>query len=279
MTRQVMAGRPPGWPADGRALAGLHPQVTLLQQTDAPSGPAWQRALDRGLRDLGLPATEGQRERLCRHLEMMRQWGRVYNLSAIRDPGDMVSLHLMDCLAALPALDAWRFRRGGAPDALDAPGVASPAPLKILDVGSGAGLPGLVLAIMRPQWEVTCVDTVGKKAGFIRQVAAELMLPNVQALHARVETMPAPAGGFDLVMARAFSSLGDLVSLTRHLVAPQGVWAALKGKVPSEEIRALGGGARMFHVEPLTVPGLDAARCLVWIEQGDAACIERSSGA
>jgi 16S rRNA (guanine527-N7)-methyltransferase len=238
----------------------------------------WPLSLDQGLRALRMSATELQRERLLGHLGMMLQWGRVHNLSAIRDPAHMVSLHLMDCLAVLPSLDDWVARRADRvlATAAEPDGVA--APLKILDVGSGAGLPGLVFAIMRPQWEVTCVDTVGKKAGFIRQVAGELMLSNVRVVHARVEAMQGPAAGFDLVTSRAFSSLVDLVALTRHLLAPWGCWAALKGKVPDDEIRALAGDVRMFHVEPLAVPGLEAARCLVWIEQGVAACIDRSSG-
>lgn len=236
-------------------------------------------ALDRGLALLGLSATTRQREQLLGHVEMMSQWGRVYNLSAIRDPGDMVTLHLLDCLAAVPSLDAW-VSRGGVASIVGS--AAAEAPPRILDVGSGAGLPGLVLAIMRPQWAVTCVDTVAKKTGFVRQVAGALGLPNVQAVHARVESMSAPSGGsggsggYDLITSRAFSSLAEWVRLTRHLLAPGGAWVALKGKVPEDEIRALPEDARMFHVEPLAVPGLDAARCLVWIEQGGAACIDRS---
>ena len=230
-------------------------------------------ALDRGLALLGMSATIRQREQLLGHIEMMSQWGRVYNLSAIRDPADMVTLHLLDCLAAVPSLDAW-LSRGGVASTVGA--AAAKVQPRILDVGSGAGLPGLVLAIMRPQWEVTCVDTVGKKAGFIRQVAGALGLPNVLAVHARVESMSAPSGGYDLITSRAFSSLAEWIRLTRHLVAPGGAWVALKGKVPEDEIRALPEDARMFHVEPLAVPGLDGARCLVWIEQGGAACIDRS---
>lgn len=242
--------------------------------SESPSASSLRAALDLGLDRLGLSASDAQRDKLLDHLGMMSRWGQVYNLSAIRAPSEMMSLHLLDCLAALPPLDAWVSGRGaGAPGSA---GVGA-APLRMLDVGSGAGLPGVVLAIMRPQWRVTCVDTVGKKAGFIRQVAAELALPNVQALHARVEAMAASAGGFDLITSRAFSSLADWVRLTRHLLAPGGVWVGLKGRVPDDEIRALPETVTMFHVEPLAVPGLDAARCLVWIKQGGNACTDRSS--
>ncbi len=238
------------------------------------SAPSLRTTLDYGLDRLGLSATDAQCDELLRYLEMMSRWGRVYNLSAIRAPAEMVSLHLLDCLAVLPPFDAWVSGRGAGSGRPCAGGTASP---RILDVGSGAGLPGVVLAIMRPQWNVTCVDTVGKKAGFVRQVAAELGLSNVQALHARVESMGLSGGGFDLITSRAFSSLAQWVRLTRHLLAPGGVWVALKGKVPDDEIRALPEAVTMFHVEPLAVPGVDAARCLVWIKQGGSACIDRSS--
>jgi 16S rRNA (guanine527-N7)-methyltransferase len=136
-------------------------------------------------------------------------------------------------------------------------------PARILDVGSGGGLPGVVLAAAEPAWDVTCVDSVGKKAAFIRQVAAELALPNLHAEHARVETLRAPP--FDAIVARAFASLADFARLTRPLLAPGGVWMAMKGKRPDDEIAALPSGTEVFRVEPLSVPGLDADRCLVWM--------------
>jgi 16S rRNA (guanine527-N7)-methyltransferase len=120
-----------------------------------------------------------------------------------------------------------------------------------------------VLAAVESGWDVTCVDTVGKKAAFVRQVAAELALPNLHAEHARVEALKAPP--FDLVTSRAFASLADFVQLTRPLLAPSGAWMAMKGKTPSDEIAALPADVAVFHVEPLAVPGLDAERCLVWM--------------
>jgi len=132
-----------------------------------------------------------------------------------------------------------------------------------------------VWALMEPRWQVCCVDAVAKKAGFVRQVAAELALPNLRAEHGRVEDLPGSTGGvgegrarrgFDVITSRAFASLADFTALTAHLLAPHGVWVAMKGQVPRDEIAALPAGVQMFHVEHLHVPGLDAARCLVWMK-------------
>jgi 16S rRNA (guanine527-N7)-methyltransferase len=133
----------------------------------------------------------------------------------------------------------------------------------VLDVGSGGGLPGVVLAAMCPTSKVICVDTVGKKAAFVRQAAMELGLPNLEGEHARVEKLRAPA--FDLVTSRAFASLADFVSLTRQHLAAGGAWMAMKGKPPEAEMAALPPDIEMFHVEHLDVPGLAAERCLVWM--------------
>ena len=131
-----------------------------------------------------------------------------------------------------------------------------------LDLGAGAGLPGIVLAVCRPELDVRCVDTVGKKAAFIQQVAASLKLPNLQGVHARVETL---AGPFDVICCRAFAALPDFVRWSRQALAPDGVWMAMKGKLPQAEIDALPADVQVFHVEPLQVPGLDAERCMVWL--------------
>ena len=133
----------------------------------------------------------------------------------------------------------------------------------MLDVGSGGGLPGVVLAIMLPALDVTCVDSVGKKAAFIRQAAGTLALPNLHAVHSRVEALKLPP--FDIIVARAFASLADFVSLTRGHLGAGGVWLAMKGKPPGAEIAALARDVEVFHVEPLHVPGLGAERCLVWM--------------
>lgn len=187
--------------------------------------------------------------RLQAYLALLQKWNKAYNLTAVRDAVQMQVQHLADCLAVVPPLQ--RHAAGRA--------------LRILDVGSGGGLPGVVLAISHPAWDVTCVDTVGKKAAFVRQVAGELALPNLHSAHARVEQLAAPP--FDVITARAFASLADFVEATRALLRADGVWMAMKGKRPGDEIAALPADIDVFHVEPLTVPGLDAERCLVWMRK------------
>ncbi|MDP1690561.1 MAG: 16S rRNA (guanine(527)-N(7))-methyltransferase RsmG [Burkholderiaceae bacterium] len=200
---------------------------------------------------LGLALPEPAFDRLVRYLALLRKWNAAYNLTAVRDPTQMRVQHLADCLATVAPLRREVGKHGEG------------LPLRILDVGSGGGLPGVVLAIVEPAWDVSCVDTVGKKAAFIRQAAGELALPNLYALHARVEALPGPP--FDLITARAFASLPDFVRLTRPRLAPGGVWMAMKGRRPDDEIAALPDDIEVFHVEPLAVPGLAAERCLVWM--------------
>lgn len=185
--------------------------------------------------------------RLAAFAALLVKWNATYNLTALRDPVQIRTQHLADCLAAVAPL-----RRH-----------AAGRPLRVLDVGSGGGLPGVVLAAIEPGWDVTCVDTVGKKAAFVRQAAAELGLPNLHAQHARVEAMR--AAPFDVITARAFASLADLVRLTQPLLAAGGAWMAMKGKPPADEIAALPPGVEVLGVEPLSVPGLAAQRCLVWM--------------
>lgn len=199
-----------------------------------------------------MSATDARADpRLDRYLALLAQWNAAYNLTAVREPAQMRQLHLADCLAVIEPL-----RRQ----------IGDRATGRILDVGSGGGLPGVVLALAEPRWDVTCVDSVGKKAAFVRQVAADLALPNLHAEHARVEALRAPP--FDVITARAFAALADLVRLTRPLLAKGGVWMAMKGKRPDGEIAALPTAIDAFHVEPLVVPGLDADRCLVWMQEG-----------
>jgi 16S rRNA (guanine527-N7)-methyltransferase len=222
--------------------------MTAAHQTAGPD--ARHRAtLLAAARALGVPVDGGSADRLMGYLALLQQWNRVYNLTALRDPDEMLSHHLIDCLAVLPALVQHAAGR----------------PLRILDVGSGGGLPGVVLAALHPEWQVSCVDTVSKKASFIRQVAAELGLGNLRALHARVESLDPAAGRFDVITSRAFASLPDFTALTRHLLADQGVWLAMKGKLPTDEQAGLPTDLSVFHVEQLAVPGLDAQRCLVWM--------------
>lgn len=204
-------------------------------------------------------ASPVQLQALVDYLALLQRWNATYNLTAVRDPAAMLTQHLADCLAVVAPLR--RHADAG----------------RLLDVGSGGGLPGVVIATLLPAWQVTCVDAVGKKMAFVRQVAGTLPLPNLQAEHLRIEALKRPA--FDVITARAFASLPDLVHLTQDHLARDGVWMAMKGRAPEEEIAGLPSDIDVFHVEQLTVPGLDAQRCLVWMRvkscqaraEGDAA--------
>ena len=212
-------------------------------------------ALDSGLRqglaELGLVLSDPQVQQLLGYLDLIQKWTKVYNLTAVRDPAEMLTHHLLDSLAAITPLDKQ----------LQAQGLAS-APVRLLDVGSGAGLPGIVIAICRPDIVVHCVDTVAKKAAFIQQVAVTLKLPNLRGLHARVESLTEP---YDVVSSRAFASLVDFTNWSGGALAVQGVWMAMKGKHPGDEIAVLPSGVEVFHVEQLKVPGMDAERCIIWM--------------
>jgi 16S rRNA (guanine527-N7)-methyltransferase len=194
---------------------------------------------------LGLEAAPQQEHQLLQYLDLLQRWNATYNLTAVRDRSAMLAQHLADCLAVVQPLS--RVLPKG----------------RVLDVGSGGGLPGVVLAIMRPRLEVTCVDTVGKKAAFVRQVAGALGLNNLHAAHARVETLA--RSKFDLITSRAFASLLDFTKLTQPLLSEGGVWMAMKGKSPDDEMAQLPAAVSVFHVEHLNVPTLDAERCLVWM--------------
>jgi len=209
---------------------------------------------------MGLTLSAAQADQLLAYLALIQKWNQVYNLTAVRDPAAMMSHHLLDSLSIIAPL---RRRVAGLRGISESGNV----PLKVLDVGSGAGLPGVVIAICCPEIEVSCVDTVAKKAAFIQQVAATLRLPNLRGLHARVETLKGP---FDVICSRAFASLADFVHWSRSALGPGGVWLAMKGKHPAAEMQALPSGVDVFHVEPLQVPGLDAERCLVWMRPAPA---------
>ena len=203
-------------------------------------------ALKLGATQLGLTLSDVQLDQLQGYLALIQKWNKVYNLTAVRDPQEMLTHHVLDSLTAVAPL----LRHTGG------------AAAKVLDVGSGGGLPGIVLAICRPELDISCVDTVGKKAAFIQQVAASLKLLNLRGVHARVESLSGP---FDVICCRAFAALPDFVNWSRGALAPNGVWMAMKGKYPQEEIDALPQGVQVFHVEPLHVPGLDVERCMVWM--------------
>ena len=207
--------------------------------------------LERALPALGLSLSEAQVGALMDYLALIQKWTKVYNLTAVRDPVEMLTHHLLDSLVVinplrkqLAALAPTQARR------------------RLLDVGSGAGLPGIVIAICCPDIVVDCVDTVGKKAAFIQQVAATLKLPNLRGLHARVENL---TDKYDVISSRAFASLVDFTSWSVQALAEQGVWMGMKGKHPAQELAVLPSLVQVFHVEQLVVPGLDAERCIVWM--------------
>jgi 16S rRNA (guanine527-N7)-methyltransferase len=205
-----------------------------------------EEGLRSGAKALGLSLSDEQYHRLLGYVALIQKWNKVYNLTALRDPSDMLTHHLLDSLTAIAPLS--RHTQG--------------QPTKVLDVGSGGGLPGVVLAICMPELTVRCVDTVAKKAAFVQQVAVSLRLPNLRGLHARVESLTDP---YPVICSRAFASLPDFVTWSRSALAEGGVWMAMKGKHPQDEITALPADVNVFHVEPLAVPGLDVERCMVWM--------------
>jgi 16S rRNA (guanine527-N7)-methyltransferase len=209
--------------------------------------------LQQGLEGLGLSLPESQQMQLLSYVDLMAKWTKVYNLTAVRDAQEMLTHHLLDSLAVVQPL-CRELAKLVLPEGHDQ--------MRLLDVGSGAGLPGIVIAITCPEVSVTCVDTVAKKAAFIQQVAATLKLPNLKGLHARVESLTEP---YEVVSSRAFASLLDFTAWSRAALAPHGVWMAMKGKHPDQELAALPESTHVFHVEQLAVPSLDAERCIIWM--------------
>ena len=196
-----------------------------------------------GLHSLGLTLPEAARAKLAAYIALLAKWNRTYNLTAIREPARMVTHHLLDALAVLPQLP-------------------QRAQLRVLDVGAGGGVPGIPLAIARPEWRVVLLDSNHKKATFLTQAAIELALPNVTAVAGRVEDY-APEAPFDIVIARAFSDLRTFAESSAHHVAPGGALFAMKGVYPDEEIADLPGDIETIAAAALTVPGLAAARHLI----------------
>lgn len=217
---------------------------TLLRRMTNVSSLADRAALHARLRagagELGLVLTAEQSERLIDYLELLVRWNAVYNLTAVRDPAEMVTRHLLDSLAIAPLV------RGGS----------------LIDLGTGPGLPGIPLAILAPERRVTLVDSNGKKTRFLREAVRVLGLGNVRVEQARVEDV---AGQYDCVTARAFASLGDILTWGGHVLAPDGVCVAMKGAVDEEEMRGIPPGFRIEEIVPLHVPGLGAARHAVII--------------
>jgi len=196
-----------------------------------------------GVAALGLTLPAGAEAKLLAYLALLEKWNRVYNLTAVRDAERMVSHHLLDSLAAVP------FFQGQV----------------VLDVGSGGGLPGIPLAIARPELQVTLIDSIAKKTAFLLQAKAELGLNNLNVVTGRVEDFR-PESGFDFITSRAFSDLKEFVMLTRHLLNPAGHWLAMKGLMPHEEIASLPDWVKVSADHALLVPGLEANRHLIVLE-------------
>ena len=194
-----------------------------------------------GVVQMGLQISDEVQQQLLSYLALLDKWNKVYNLTAVREPLEMVTLHLLDSLSVLPYIKGPR----------------------LLDVGSGGGLPGIVLAICLPQLRVTSIDTVQKKTIFMRQVKGELGLDNLEVVHARVEAFETEP--FDQIISRAFAEIGLFIELTRHLMAKNGHWLAMKGVSPQHNLALLQGIKSTIH--PLSVAGLQAERHLAIIEQ------------
>jgi len=203
-----------------------------------------QQQLAAGVAALGLALPHGGEAKLLAYLALLDKWNRVYNLTAVRDTGRMVSHHLLDSLAAVPYFEGDT----------------------VLDVGSGGGLPGIPLAIARPELQVTLIDSIAKKTAFLLQAKTELGLDNLTVVTGRVEDYR-PQTGFDIITSRAFSDLREFATLTRHLLNPGGRWLAMKGLMPHEEIVMLPDWARVSANIALAVPGLEASRHLIVLER------------
>jgi 16S rRNA (guanine527-N7)-methyltransferase len=204
-----------------------------------------QQLLGEGIAEMQLDISPAQQDQLMNYLALMFKWNAVYNLTSLRDPRQMVTHHLLDSLAAVPAFEAAE---------------------NVLDVGSGGGLPGIVLAIVRPDMKVAMIDTVHKKTAFLTQVKAELGLANVTVYTARVEQLEV-RDKFDVITSRAFADLSDFVNWSSHLLQENGRYIALKGVAPKDEQERLPAPWRVTKVEPLQVPRLGAERHLVFIER------------
>ena len=211
---------------------------------------ALAQVLKQGIADMQLTVTAAQQEQLLDYLALMFKWNSVYNLTSLRDPMQMVTHHLLDSLAAVPAFENAR---------------------NVLDVGSGGGLPGIVLAIVRPDMQVSMIDTVHKKTAFLTQVKAQLGLANATVYTMRVEQLQKGEGErFDVITSRAFADLSDFVNWSSHLLAEGGRYIALKGTAPKDEQERVPAEWRVSGVQALFVPSLGAERHLVFVEPAAA---------
>lgn len=214
--------------------------------------------MDAGLSKTSQNVTQAQREKLIVYLGMMAKWNHVYNLSAIRDEDKMVSHHMLDSLVVLPVLEQWIAESGITKDEVG-----------ILDVGTGGGLPGVVLAIMHPEWHVTLIDPVHKKTAFLQQVKGQLALTNISVITGKVEDLPTQ-NRYDVITSRAFASIIDFVTWSQNVLADNGFFAAMKGVFPDEEMAELNAAfAGQWHTKSveLRVPQLDAQRHLIQLKR------------
>jgi len=202
--------------------------------------------LNDGIEAMDLPLWAAQREQLMDYLALMAKWNGVYNLTSLRDPMQMVTHHLLDSLAAVSAFEGAQ---------------------NVLDVGAGGGLPGIVLAIARPDMKVSLIDTVHKKTAFLTQVKAELGLSNVTVYTMKVQDLK--AGPFDVITSRAFADLSDFVTWSGHLLQDGGRFIALKGTAPADEQERLPGEWKVRELRPIKVPKVEAERHLVFIEKSE----------
>lgn len=207
-----------------------------------------QAKLAAGLGEMGLQLTQQQQQKLLEYVALIYKWNQVHNLTAVRDPLEMVTLHILDSLSLLPFLNGL-FVDGK----------------RLLDVGAGAGLPSIPLAICLPELQVTAIDAVQKKVSFMRQAKAQLGLNNFQVIHGRIEQQKVPSKDmpekFELITSRAFSEIGLFVKLTKHLLAEGGQWLAMKGVIPQHEFEK--SGIQPTEIKVLKVAGLDAERHLI----------------
>jgi 16S rRNA (guanine527-N7)-methyltransferase len=222
-------------------------QSRRISQDGPQSSAALRQQLEQGLAALQLDLSAAAVQQLLDYRAELEKWNAAYNLTAIRLPSDMVTRHLLDSLALLPLLQDGR----------------------LLDVGAGAGLPGLVLAICRPQLQVTVLDSNGKKARFMRHAIRALALDNAEVAEVRVEDWQPPRP-YDAIVSRAFAQLGDFVAASRHLLAPGGQWLAMKGKLDKSELAAIPAAVEIREIRRLSVPGLDEERHVIVAAVTDA---------
>ena len=209
-----------------------------------PAEPHLAPILEAGMQQMGVEYSSEQRDMLLTYLQLLMTWNKAYNLTAIRDPGEMIKLHLLDSLAVLPHV----------------------AGRRLIDVGTGAGLPGIPLAIMCPERDFTLLDSNGKKTRFLFQARCDLGLSNLKEINSRVENHR-PEVPYDAVLSRAFTSVADMVNKCSHLLSPEGLFLAMKGKFPQSELSEVGKGYKVNASHILQVPGVDGERHLIVISR------------